>query len=271
VTLPAGTVTLLFSDIEGSTRLLQQLGDDYAGVEAEHRRIMRESCTGAGGHEIDRQGDAFFFSFTRAREAVAAAVSAQRGLATNDWPDGVEVKVRMGLHTGEPSVGDEGYLGLDVVRAARIGAAAHGGQILVSETTRALLGSAADLKEVGEHTLKDMDHPERLYQVVADGLPSTFPAPRTKAPVPVGPGRQTELAERINDYVERSIAQAFEGAAQPTPLEAVKAVLEQPSSKKRHVTGEPSRTGKLERLVYLFFIFAFGLVGLAWVIKILFF
>ena len=271
MSLPAGTVTLMFSDIEGSTRLLQQLADDYAAVEAEHRRIMRESCTGTGGHEIDRQGDAFFFSFTRARNAVAAAVSAQRALAANDWRDGVEVKVRMGLHTGEPSVGDEGYLGLDVVRAARIGAAAHGGQILVSETTKALLGSTAELKEVGEHTLKDMDHPERLYQVVADGLPSTFPEPRTKAPVPVEPGRQSELAERINDYVEKSIAQAFEGASELTPLETISAVLEQPSSKKRYEMGEGSRTAKLKGAIYLFFVLAFGLVGLAWVIKILFF
>jgi class 3 adenylate cyclase len=270
VSLPAGTVTLLFSDIEGSTRLLQQLADDYAAVEAEHRRIMRASCTGAGGHEIDRQGDAFFFSFTATRDAVSGAVSAQRALATNDWPDGVELKVRMGLHTGEPSVGDEGYLGLDVVRAARIGAAAHGGQILVSETTKALLGPAAELKELGEYTLKDMDHPERLYQVVVDGLPNAFPEPRTKASVPVQPGRQNELAERINDYVETSLVQALGGAAELTPLETVKAVLEQPSSKKRHVGGERWRTAKLQSLIYPFLILAFGLVGLAWLIKILF-
>jgi hypothetical protein len=246
------------------------LGDDYAAVDAEHRRIMRESCIGAGGHEIDRQGgDAFFFSFTSTRDAVAAAVAAQRALAANGWPGGVELKVRMGLHTGEPSVGDEGYLGLDVVRAARIGAAAHGGQILVSETTKALLGPGAELKELGEYTLKDMDHPERLYQVVVDGLPSAFPEPRTQAPVPVEPGRQNELADRINDYVEKSLAQALEGAAQLTPLDAVRAVLEAPSSK--DVAGEPSRTAKVQSLVYLFFILAFGLVGLAWVIKILFF
>ena len=271
MSLPAGTVTLLFSDIESSTRLLQRLGDDYAAVDAEHRRIMRESCTGAGGHEIDRQGDAFFFSFTSTRDAVAAAVAAQRALAENGWPCGVELKVRMGLHTGEPSVGDEGYLGLDVVRAARIGAAAHGGQILVSETTKALLGPGAELKELGEYTLKDMDHPERLYQVVVDGLPTAFPEPRTQAPVPVEPGRQNELADRINDYVEKSLTRALEGAAQLTPLEAVKAVLEAPSSKERHAPGERSRTAKVQSLVYLFFILAFGLVGLAWVIKILFF
>jgi hypothetical protein len=177
----------------------------------------------------------------------------------------------MGLHTGEPSVGDEGYLGLDVVRAARIGAAAHGGQILVSETTKALLGPGAELKELGEYTLKDMDHPERLYQVVVDGLPSAFPEPRTQAPVPVEPGRQNELADRINDYVEKSLAQALEGAAQLTPLDAVRAALEAPSSKERHAPGERSRTAKVQSLVYLFFILAFGLVGLAWVIKILFF
>jgi class 3 adenylate cyclase len=270
VSLPAGTVTLLFSDIEGSTRLLQQLADDYAAVEAEHRRIMRESCTAAGGHEIDRQGDAFFFSFPRTRDAVSGAISAQRALATNDWPDGVELKVRMGLHTGEPSVGDEGYLGLDVVRAARIGAAAHGGQILVSETTKALLGPAAELKELGEYTLKDMDHPERLYQVVIDGLPDTFPEPRTKASAPVEPGRQNELAERINDYVERSLAQALEGTAELTPLEMVKAVLEAPSSKERQAAGERSRTAKLGSHIYPFLILAFGLVGLAWLIKLLF-
>jgi hypothetical protein len=179
--------------------------------------------------------------------------------------------VRMGLHTGEPSVGDEGYLGLDVVRAARIGAAAHGGQILVSETTKALLGPAAELKELGEYTLKDMDHPEQLYQVVVDGLPNAFPEPRTKASVPVEPGRESELVDRINDYVERSLAQAFEGAAGLTPFDAAKAVLEAPSSKERHLAVERSSTAKVERLIYLFFILAFGLVGLAWVIKILFF
>jgi hypothetical protein len=112
-----------------------------------------------------------------------------------------------------------------------------------------------------------MDHPERLYQVVADGLPARFPGPRTNAPVPVGPSRQTELADRINDYVEKSIAEAFAGGAQPTPLETMKAVLELPSDKKRDVTGERDVTGRLAELLLI----AFGFVGLAWVIKILFF
>jgi class 3 adenylate cyclase len=209
--LPGGTVTFLFSDIEGSTRLLQQLGDDYAGVEAEHRRIMREACSGAGGQEIDRQGDSFFFSFPRARDAVNGAVSAQRALAAASWPDGVEVKVRMGLHTGEPSVGDEGYLGLDVVRAARIGAAAHGGQILVSETTRALLSASVELKDLGEHRLKDMEQPERLYQVVGEGLPDKFDVPRADR----ARSHEDDLNRRIDDFVEQSIAKAFEMSARP--------------------------------------------------------
>src|SRR3954469_9465122 len=140
-TLPAGTVTFLFTDIEGSTRLLHEHGDLYGEILGEHRRLLREHLVAAGGIEIDTQGDAFFFSFTRAWEAVAGAVAAQRALAAHAWPGGAEVRVRMGLHTGEPAVGDESYLGLDVVRAARICSAAPGGQVLLSETTRALLGS----------------------------------------------------------------------------------------------------------------------------------
>ena len=209
MSLPAGTVTLLFSDIEGSTRLLQQLADDYAAVEAEHRRIMRESCTGAGGYEIDRQGDAFFFSFTSTRDAVAAAVAAQRALARNDWPDGVDLKVRMGLHTGEPSVGDEGYLGLDVVRAARICSAGHGGQVLLSETTRALLGNdlpeGASVVDLGQQHLKDVQH-ERIYQLAIDG-DQEFPPLKTHAPK----SASDELGERIErhvlDMVEASLSQ----------------------------------------------------------------
>ena len=132
---PTGTVTFLFTDIEGSTRLLQELGDRYATVVADHRRILREAFGSTDGREVDTQGDAFFYSFRRAKDAVTAAVAGQRALAAHEWPDGAEVKVRMGLHTGEPTVGEEGYLGMDVVRAARICSAGHGGQILASETT----------------------------------------------------------------------------------------------------------------------------------------
>jgi class 3 adenylate cyclase len=125
--LPGGTVTFVFTDIEGSTQLLQELGDEaYGRVSGDHRRLVRETFGAQGGTEIDTQGDAFFFSFPRARDAVAAAVDAQRALHDHEWPEGKEVRVRMGVHTGEPHVGEEGYLGLDVVRAARISAAGHG-------------------------------------------------------------------------------------------------------------------------------------------------
>jgi class 3 adenylate cyclase len=209
--LPAGTVTFLFSDIEGSTRLLQRLGEDYGRLVSQHRRVMRETAAEAGGSEIDVQGDAFFFGFARARDAVGGALAAQRRLAAESWPADAEVKVRMGLHTGEPTLGDEGYLGLDVVRGARIAAAAHGGQVLVSETTRVLLPpqlpDGAEIVDLGEHSLKDMERPERLYQLVAPGLGSDFPAPRTAGLV----GHEDELKQRINAFVERKISSALEG------------------------------------------------------------
>src|SRR5206468_9541343 len=133
--LPTGTVTFLFTDIEGSTRLLHELGDDYADALAEHRRALREVFSRHSGVEVDTQGDAFFVAFARAKDALAAAVEAQRGLANGP------VRVRMGLHTGEPVVTGEGYVGIDVHRAARIAAAAHGGQVVVSQTTYDLAGS----------------------------------------------------------------------------------------------------------------------------------
>ncbi|HEV7641565.1 MAG TPA: adenylate/guanylate cyclase domain-containing protein, partial [Gaiellaceae bacterium] len=174
-TLPSGTVTFVFTDIEGSTRLLQQLGDSFAGVARDHRRLVREAFVEQAGTEIDTQGDSFFFSFPRARDAVAAAVAAQRALRVHAWPDGAEVRVRMGLHTGEPHLGDEGYLGIDVVRAARISAAGHGGQILVSETTRTLLGNqlpdGVQVHDLGEQNLKDIQH-ERIYELSVDGAPT---------------------------------------------------------------------------------------------------
>ena len=129
--MPTGTVTMLFTDIEGSTRLLKQLGERYGDLLAEHRRILRESVAQFGGREMDTQGDAFFFAFDRARNAVGAAVLAQRGLVSGTWPEGAECRVRMGLHTGEPEVGDEGYHGMAVHRGARICTAAHGGQVLL--------------------------------------------------------------------------------------------------------------------------------------------
>jgi class 3 adenylate cyclase len=137
--LPRGTVTFLFTDIEGSTRLLKQLGERYGAARADHHRILRAAFEEHGGQEIDTQGDAFFVAFQRAKDAVAAAAAAQRALAAHEWPDGATLRVRMGMHTGEPAVSEEGYLGLGVHRAARICSAGHGGQVLLSQATVALL------------------------------------------------------------------------------------------------------------------------------------
>jgi class 3 adenylate cyclase len=208
--LPGGTVTFLFTDIEGSTRLLQQLGDAYGDVVRDHRKLLREHLGDKGGTEVDTQGDAFFYSFPRARDAVAGAVAAQRALAGHEWPDAAEVKVRMGLHTGEPSVGEEGYLGLDVVRAARICSAGHGGQILLSETTRALLGNdlpeGVSVVDLGQQNLKDVQH-ERIYQLAVDGEQS-FPPLKTDTPK----SASDELGERIERHVEEMIARSFNPA-----------------------------------------------------------
>src|SRR4029079_11205705 len=138
-------VACRFPAREASTKLLQERADDYGAVVSDHRRILREAFGSAGGREVDTQGDAFFYSFARARDAVAAAAAGQHALAAHDWPGGAQVRVRMGLHTGEPAVGEEGSVGMDVVRAARICSAGHGGQVLLSETTRALVGG--DLPE----------------------------------------------------------------------------------------------------------------------------
>ena len=205
--LPGGTVTFLFSDIESSTQHLKELGEAWGEALAAHNSILRAAFTEAGGREVDRQGDAFFAVFPTARAALAAAADAQRALAAHEWPGGAELRVRMGVHTGEPSVGGEGYLGVDVVRAARICSAAHGGQVLVSESTRALVGGA-DLEDLGLHHLKDMEHPERLFQLALRDLPQSFPAlrtldrPESKALVPM-PGREAELAARATALAER--------------------------------------------------------------------
>ncbi len=221
--LPAGTVTFAFTDIEGSTRLLQELGDaTYATVAADHRRIVRASFGGHGGTEIDTQGDAFFYSFSRARDAATAAVEAQRALRSHAWPDGKELRVRMGLHTGEPHVGDEGYLGIDVVRAARIAAAGHGGQILVSETTRALLGNqlpeGVAVHDLGEQNLKDIQH-EHIFELSVDGRSSAYKPLNTTQPTSRSDDLSTRFEERIQSYVERQLERALGGetAAQGEP------------------------------------------------------
>jgi predicted ATPase/class 3 adenylate cyclase len=186
--LPGGTVTFLFTDIEGSTRLLRRLGERYAGVLERHDRLVRAACANHGGREVDTQGDAFFMAFARAGDAVAAAVAVQRALATERWPEGAGVRVRMGLHTGEPIVGGANYVGLAVHRAARICAVGHGGQILVSSATREVLEDdlrpVISFRDLGERRLKDFDRPEHLFQVVVDDLAADFPP---LASVPVSP------------------------------------------------------------------------------------
>jgi class 3 adenylate cyclase len=196
--LPTGTVTFVFSDLEGSTRLLKQLGDDgYAEMLRTHRRIVRETFAAHGGSEIDTQGDAFFYSFSRARGAVAAAVEVQRRHETQAWPGGNKVRVRLGLHTGEPVVGEEGYTGLDVVRAARIAADGEGGQILLSEATRAIVGDdlpeGVAVRELGARTLKDIDKPEPLYELVYGAPPEGEPASGPAVPAPPPPTDLTSV------------------------------------------------------------------------------
>jgi DNA-binding NarL/FixJ family response regulator/class 3 adenylate cyclase len=186
--LPTGIVALLFTDVEDSTRLVSELGDRYSEVMADHRRLIREAVERAGGREIDCRGDEFFVAFQSTREALDAAVGAQRALVQHDWPTAAPVRVRMGIHTGEPTVAEGGYFGLDVNRAARICAAGHGGQVLVSQATYNLVGSggAAELEftDLGEHELKGLPRPERIFQVSAADLPADFPPLRTNGAAP---------------------------------------------------------------------------------------
>jgi DNA-binding NarL/FixJ family response regulator/class 3 adenylate cyclase len=173
--LPQGTVTLLFTDVEGSTKLVHELGDRYAGVLADHRRLVRECVAAADGHEVDSRGDEFFLAFRDAESAVSAAVSLQQALAAHDWPAGAVVRVRIGLHTGQPTVRDDGYFGMDVHRAARICQAGHGGQVLISATTLDALDGGYELEDLGEHELPGLPVPERIYQLNVPGLPTRFP------------------------------------------------------------------------------------------------
>jgi predicted ATPase/class 3 adenylate cyclase len=202
--LPSGTVTFLFSDVEGSTRLLTQLPDRYADVLAEHQRLLRAAFEEHDGREVHTEGDAFFVAFARAGDAIAAAVSAQRALASQLWPEGVDVRVRIGVHTGEAEVRDDDYVGLDVHRAARICAAGHGAQVLISSSTRELVadelpGDVA-LRDLGEHRLKDLDRPEHLFQLVVGGLPPRFPPPASLSP---GSGGADRLPSSPNPTIGR--------------------------------------------------------------------
>jgi predicted ATPase/class 3 adenylate cyclase len=205
--LPTGTVTFLFTDIEGSTRLTQSLGDAWPPLLERHHAILRDAVAAQGGAVVGTEGDSVFAAFDSAPRGVAAAVEAQRGLAAEAWPADAAVRVRMGIHTGEGQVAGESYVGLDVHRAARIMSAGHGGQVLVSGTTRMLveasLPEGVELRDMGEHRLKDLSRPEQLSALVIAGLPSSFPPLRTLDIVPNNLptqlttflGRDAELAE----------------------------------------------------------------------------
>jgi predicted ATPase/class 3 adenylate cyclase len=216
--LPTGVVTLLFTDVEGSTRLLQELGDGYGEALQEHRRRLRAAFAAHGGIEVDTQGDAFFVAFARASDAVAAAEEAQRALA--DGP----ISVRMGLHTGEPRLSEEGYVGLDVHRGARIAAVGHGGQVLLSGTTRSLVDTR--VRDLGVHRLKDLSVPEPIFQLEIDGLRCDFPLLKT---LEVG---MKGLPSPGTSFVGRS-----------TELDAIERMLEEPDCRLLTLVG-PGGVGK---------------------------
>jgi predicted ATPase/class 3 adenylate cyclase len=216
--LPTGVVTLLFTDVEGSTKLLREIGDAYAEAVDEHRRVLRSAFAAHHGVEVDTQGDAFFVAFSRASDAVGAVVDAQRGLA------GGPIRVRMGLHTGEPRLTEEGYVGLDVHKGARIAAVGHGGQVLLSQATRALVGVEA--RDLGPHRLKDLSAPERIYQLEIDGLPSEFP------PLKTLDAGSTNLPASRTSFVGRA-----------DELEAIDRLLEDPGCRLLTLVG-PGGVGK---------------------------
>lgn len=212
---PTGTVTFLFSDIEGSTLLLERLGDRYAQVLDDYRRLVRKIVEERGGREIDTSGDGFCLAFPRARDALSAAIAAQQAIVSHSWPDGVTLRVRMGIHTGDPLISDTGHVGMDLHRTVRICNAGHGGQVLISQATHALvardLPDGVTLRDLGEHRLKDMSLPDRLYQVVVPDLPAEFPPLRSLDTLPNNlpvqltsfVGRERERAEihRLLDTV----------------------------------------------------------------------
>src|SRR5919106_1809901 len=214
-TLPGGTVTFVFTDIEGSTELVTRLGEEYRELLNTHHRLLREPFSARGGVGASTGGDAFFVLLTAAPQAVAAAVEAQRAVSQHPWPDGVDVRVRIGIHSGEAAFGGDNYVGVDLHRASRIMAAAHGGQIVLSAATHALSEHGAPVgvafRDLGEHRLRDLPKAEHLFQVVADGLPEEFPPLRSRdarpnnlpRPLTTFVGRRREL-----DEIKRAVAEA---------------------------------------------------------------
>ena len=213
--LPTGTVTFLFTDIEASTRLLQQVGSQFSGIVEDHFEIMRAAIAASSGTVVGTAGDSFFAVFREPIDGVQAAVKAQRDLAAHRWSHGQPVRVRMGLHTGRGELGGDGYIGLDVHRAARIADAGHGGQVLMSDVTARLIEAALPLgvrlRALGEHRLKDIANPERLHQLEIEGLPYDFPPPRSIETRPNNlPAELTSFVGRTREIaeVERLLQQA---------------------------------------------------------------
>ncbi len=214
--LPGGTVTFLLTDIEGSTRLVQDAGPAYAEILADARRLIRDAVAAHGGLEVDTHGDELLSVFGRADEAARAAVQAQRALIEHAWPDDLVVRVRMGLHTGEPAITEEGYAGIDLHRVARVGAAGHGGQILLTDAARALAPGVAT-KDLGTHRFPGLVEPERIHQLLAEGLPRDFP-PLRGTVATLGSGVRVVIAEDtvlLREGIVRLLEEAgFEVAGQ---------------------------------------------------------
>src|SRR6188472_3471740 len=199
--LLTGTVTFFFSDIEGSTVMSRSQGEAWGPLLERHRELMRQAFADNGGEEVGTEGDSFFVAFPTAPGAVAAAVQVQRALAAERWPEGAEIRVRIGLHTGEASFSAKTYVGLHVHRASRIASVAHGGQVLLSSETRALVGRSlpdgVELRDVGEHRLKDLEHPEHLWQLVIPDLRSEFAAISSLEATP------NNLPQRLTTFLGR--------------------------------------------------------------------
>lgn len=221
IDLPTGTVTFLFSDIEGSTRLVQALGDRFVDVLETQQRLLREAFRAHDGVELGTEGDSFFVVFPTAPQAVSAAVAAQRAVAGYAWPHDATIRIRMGLHTGDATLGGDNYVGLDVNRAARIAGVAYGGQVLLSESTRSLveptLEEGVSLLDLGAHRLKDLLHPERIFQVVHPGLRSEFPALATLSSRPNNlPTQTSEFLGRAQELA--AIGELLDGGARLVTL-----------------------------------------------------
>ena len=218
---PKGTVTFLFTDLEGSTGLVRKLGDDYSKVLSDTRQLVREAVERFSGYEVDCRADEFFIAFGRAHDALAAALAAQTAFDAHDWPDGTRVRIRMGVHTGEPVAADDTYYGLDVHRAARICSAGHGGQVLISRTTRDLLeGGGRDgfqFVDLGEHALAGLPGPERLYQLAGEALEREFP------PLRIAHSQATE-PDPV-DFPEPDEPLPPTPAAEAPPVHAMRVVL----------------------------------------------